>query len=483
MNLITIVGMGPGGEAYLTLEAFRILTQSEIVYLRTDRHPVVEKLVNDGMKYKSFDTLYDQFDTFDEVYEAVAQEVIKLAEEKPVVFAVPGNPFVAEKSVALILERAKENIRIIHGTSFIDAIVTALRYDPVSGFVILDALSIDEERINARKDHLFIQVYDQMTASNLKLKLMETWDDRHLVTIVKGAGIPNEEIIVTLPLYELDHDASLFNHLTSLFVSAGEPIKHEIHELQEIMRLLRSEDGCPWDREQTRESLAPYLIEEAYEVRDAILNGDDESLVDELGDVLLQIVFHATIAEEDGYFDFGDIVKANCEKMIRRHPHVFGDVKVGNSEEVLVNWQAIKDDEKSLKRITDSMKSVTQSLPSLLRSQKVQKKAAEVGFDWPDAESAFEKIIEETDELKSAILNKDYDATREEIGDLLLIISNVARILKIDAELALGDAIEKFINRFAVVEEELEKDGLKPNPLILERMEQLWQVSKKRDNL
>lgn len=483
MNTITIVGMGPGGEAYLTLEAFQVLTESEIVYLRTDRHPVVEKLVEKGMKYASFDSYYEQYETFDEVYEAVAAEVLRLAGDGPVVYAVPGNPFVAEKSVALVLQGAKENIRIVHGTSFIDAIVTALRYDPVSGFVILDALNIDEERIDARKDHLFIQVYDQMTASNLKLKLMEVWDDQHVVTVIKGAGIPNEEVIVNLPLYELDHDANLFNHLTSLFVPLGEPIKHELYELQEVMRTLRSENGCPWDREQTRESLAPYLIEEAYEVRDSILSGDDESLVDELGDVLLQIIFHATIAEEDGYFEFSDIVKGICEKMVRRHPHVFGDVNVENSDEVLVNWQAIKNDEKSLKTITEGMRAVTGSLPSLLRAQKVQKKAAEVGFDWPDAKQAFKKVFEEAEELKHAIAEGDLVSVKEELGDLLLILSNVARLLKIDAELALVDATEKFIKRFAFIETELAKNGLTPNPLILEQMEQLWQVSKKWDKL
>jgi len=479
-KMITIVGMGPGGDAYLTMEAFKTLTQSGKVYLRTDRHPVVEHLVQNGMTYTSFDTYYDQYDTFDEVYQAVADKVLALSELESVIYAVPGNPFVAEKSVALILAGAKGSINIVHGTSFIDAIVTALRYDPVAGFVILDALNIENERINARKDHLFIQVYDQMTASMLKLALMEIWGDDHLATIVKGAGIPEEEVIVTVPLYELDHQSELFSHLTSVFVPAGTPIKHDLFELEEIMRRLRSEGGCPWDREQTHESLAPYLIEEAYEVKDAIVKKDDESLIDELGDVLLQVVFHATIGEEDGYFEFGDIVKTICEKMIRRHPHVFGDITVENSDEVLVNWQAIKDKEKSNKSISESMKSVTYSLPSLIRAQKVQKKAADVGFDWESAEHAFEKIVEEVEELRNAMLEGNREDVGEELGDLLLILSNIARLLGLDAEQALTEATEKFIGRFTYIEEKLEKDGLKPSAVLLERMEALWQASKKR---
>lgn len=482
-KMITIVGMGPGGDAYLTMEAFKTLTQSGNIYLRTDRHPVVEHLVQNGMTYTSFDSYYDAFETFDEVYQAVADKVLALSESEAVIYAVPGNPFVAEKSVALILEGLKGPVKIVHGTSFIDAIVTALRYDPVAGFVILDALNVENERINARKDHLFIQVYDQMTASMLKLALMDIWGDDHMATIVKGAGIPDEEVIVNVPLYELDHHSEHFNHLTSVFVPAGMPIKHELYELQTIMRQLRSEEGCPWDREQTHESLAPYLIEEAYEVKDAIVNNDDESLVDELGDVLLQVVFHATIGEEDGYFEFGDIIKNICEKMIRRHPHVFGNITVSSSDEVLVNWQAIKDEEKSNKSISESMNSVTYSLPSLIRAQKVQKKAADVGFDWESPDHAFEKVVEEVEELRNAMLAGDQTSVREELGDLLLILSNIARLLGLDAEQTLAEATEKFIERFTYIEQKLEKDGLKPSAVLLERMEALWQASKKRPQL
>lgn len=483
MNKITIVGMGPGGLDYLTMAAHDVLIRSEHVYLRTERHPVVEPLTRLGMKYTSFDNAYDAFETFDEVYDSIANQIIALSADGPVVYAVPGNPFVAEKSVALIMERFHGDVDIVHGTSFIDAIVTSLKYDPVNGFVILDALNIESEILDATKDHLFIQVYDQTTASLLKLKLMAFWSDDHDVVVIKAAGIPGQEKIVKTKLYEMDHDQDLFNHLTSVFVCGGNAIKHPLSELENIMRTLRSENGCPWDREQTHESLTPYLIEEAYEVKDAVLRGDDESLVDELGDVLLQVVFHATIAEEDGYFEMSDIIKAVCDKMIRRHPHVFGDVTVNGSAEVLMNWQAIKDDEKSAMTVSEKMKTVTRHLPSLIRAQKIQNKASEVGFDWDDAIHALEKVEEETLELKQAIQSGDMQAVEEEIGDLLLIISNLSRLLKIDSELTLMNAIEKFIERFSYVDEKLAKDGLSPNPLLRERMEALWQESKKREKL
>lgn len=483
MHKITIVGMGPGGEAYLTMEAFRILTQSENVVLRTEQHPIVPFLVEHGMRYTSCDAFYEQYDTFDEVYAAIASNIIEKAQIEPVVFAVPGNPFVAEKTVAQILSHESLDIRIVHGASFIDAIVTALRYDPVHGLVILDALGLNEDRLNLKKDHLFIQVYDQMVASVLKLKLMDHIDDETMITVIRAAGIPGEELIEKIPLFELDRNPEWFNHLTSVFVPGGHLVKSELDALVSIMEQLRAEEGCPWDREQNHHTLIPYLIEEAYEVKDAILSEDDHALVDELGDVLLQVVFHATIGKENGYFEMSDIIQGICDKMIRRHPHVFGDVKVNDSTEVLVNWQAIKDEEKSNMTVYESMQSVTYSLPALLRAQKVQKKARDVGFDWENPSQAIDKILEEVNELKEAYTKGDDASAREEMGDLLLIMSHVASMLKLDAEQVLMESIEKFVNRFKYVENRIRQDGNTPNPLLRDRMEVLWQESKKAQYL
>ena len=482
MHKITIVGMGPGSESFLTMEAYKILLGSDCVHLRTEHHPIVRTLKDQGMVYKSFDHLYEKSEKFDDVYQSISDSIFELCENNEVVYAVPGNPFVAEKTVSLILERAKVEdveVGIVHGVSFIDAIITSMHYDPVVGVSILDALALDAVELQTGQDYLWIQVYNSTIASNLKLKLMESYEDDHVVTIIQAAGIPELERIVSKRLYEMDHEPELFDHLTSVFVKRPLNHKYGMGDLVRIMRTLRSEDGCPWDREQTHESLTPYLIEEAYEVRHAVMHEDDQSLVDELGDVLLQVVFHATIAEEDGYFELSDILSAICEKMIRRHPHVFGDVDVKNSEEVLANWQVIKDGEKSIKSISDSMESVTSSLPALLRSQKVQKKASDVGFDWKDTESSFDKVTEEISELKEAIKTGDIQLIKEEMGDILLIISNIAKNLGLDAELTLNDAIDKFIRRFRFVENKITSAGKLMNTDVVEDMERFWQDSKK----
>ncbi len=484
MKKITIVGMGPGGKEYLTIQAIEALTASNNVYLRTDKHPVVEYLVEKGMRYQSFDQVYENAETFDETYQIIADKVMTLARTEEIVYAVPGNPFVAEKTVELIIgSYPNDLIKIVHGVSFIDAIITALKYDPVNGLDIVDGLKIEDETLNPKKDRLIIQVYNQTVASSVKLALMKRFDDDHEVIVVNAAGIESLERIESVPLFELDREPERFNHLTSLFVPASIASGYTFEDLQQIMLKLRSENGCPWDREQTHQSLTRYLVEEAYEVLDAVVNEDDEALVDELGDVLLQVVFHATIANEEGYFNMDDITNGICQKMIRRHPHVFGDVNVTGSDEVLVNWQAIKAKEKQTDKIFEAMNAVSTSTPSLIRSQKVQKIAANVGFDWQNVIDAIKKIDEELEEFKNEIEVADFDKLEEELGDLLMIISNVARHLKIDAEIALAKATDKFIRRFKFVEGKLAENNEVPNSDLLDKMDNLWGEAKKWEKL
>lgn len=481
MKQITIVGLGPGSAAYLTMEAYDILINAPTVYLRTEKHPIVETLVDKGMIYKSFDDLYESEETFDAVYERIVEAILELAEHQDVVYAVPGNPFVAERTVSILLDHLeKENAsyKIVHGTSFLDAIITTLQYDPVNGLSISDALSIDRERIDTHHDSLWIQVYDKGIASQLKLKLMDYFEDTHEVRIIRAAGIPEMETILTVPIWEMDHHAVVYDHLTSVFVPRSTQASYDLEDLITIMRQLRSDEGCPWDREQTHESLTPYLVEEAYEVKHAVFYEDDDAVVDELGDVLLQVVFHTTIAEEEGYYSIRDVIRAVCEKMIRRHPHVFGDVKVQDSQEVLKNWQVIKADEKAQKSVVETMRGVSSSLPALIRSPKVQKKASELGFDWPDLDGIFDKIDEEIAELREAIASNDASHIYEEFGDLLLILTNLARRLKLDAELALNDAVDKFIGRFEVVENEMRRINKPLGPEFISDMAFFWEKSK-----
>jgi len=482
MNQITIVGMGPGSKAYLTLEAIELLTKSDHVYLRTQRHPVVSELVLMGMKFKSFDDIYENSQTFDSTYMSIADQVIELSKFHEVIYAVPGNPFVAEKTVSLIIKACTDKgqaYKIVHGTSFLDAIITSLGYDPVKGLNIVDGLSIEDEEIIPLRDHLIIQVYNRLVASNVKLALAKVYPDDHEIIIIRGAGIPEEEVIKKIPLYELDRYPEYTDHLTSVMIpKIGEPY-YGVHELLEIMKKLRGEDGCPWDREQTHESLVNYLIEEAYEVKNAVLFEDDTSLVDELGDVLLQVVFHTTMGEEEGYYYFNDVVKAVCEKMIRRHPHVFADVSADDTETVLENWQEIKNKEKSIESNSSAMREVTYALPNILRSQKIQKIASRAGFDWETDEAVMEKIEEELGELKLAMTQESSDRQMEEMGDLLMAISNLARRLGYNAEEIMQLANEKFIDRFEYVENQMIKKGLKLEPSQAKIMNELWIASKK----
>lgn len=257
--------------------------------------------------------------------------------------------------------------------------------------------------------------------------------------------------------------------------------KYTMQDLIDIMAALRGENGCPWDKAQTHESLKPFLLEEAYEVIDAIDRGDANDLTEELGDLLLQIVFHSRLAEERGEFDMGDVIDGICEKMIRRHPHIFGDVKVENAGEVLKNWEDIKREEKDIKTQAQSMANLPGTFPALMLAYKVQEKAARVGFDWADVKGAMDKVFEEMEELKEVYKDNNCDKIREEMGDLLFAAVNVARFLKVDPELALRDATKKFIRRFNYVEQAAAKSDRELQDMTLEEMDKLWEEGKKQE--
>lgn len=254
--------------------------------------------------------------------------------------------------------------------------------------------------------------------------------------------------------------------------------KYEFSDLVEIMKILRSENGCPWDREQTHESLKKYLIEETYEVLEAIDLKDKDRFCEELGDLLLQIIFHAQIAAENGNFDINDVITGICRKMIQRHTHVFGDAKAENAEEVLTNWEAIKKKEKGQKSQTEVLKSVPANLPALMRSYKVQQKAAQVGFDWDNIDDVFAKVHEEIKELEDVYKSKNVERIVDETGDVFFALVNLARFLNVHPELALTRTINKFINRFEYIEQESKKMGKRLEDMKLSEMDELWNKAK-----
>jgi tetrapyrrole methylase family protein/MazG family protein len=264
------------------------------------------------------------------------------------------------------------------------------------------------------------------------------------------------------------------------------PQQHQDLSLESIMQTLRSPTGCPWDREQDHQSLRRFLIEECYECCEAIDQGDDEHLCEELGDVLLQVVFHAQLAKERGAFDMDAVERGTCEKMIRRHPHVFGDKKVNNSKDVMQNWDIIKQKEKGHIKTAHQHEALDEhlpkGLPAVQKALKIQSRAAKKGFDWQDVQGALDKLKEEIGELQEAIENENQSQVEQELGDVLFASVKVGRFLKVDPEAALHKTNHKFSHRFQIMEKDLTLDGKKVNTESLETLVQYWNRAKRKEH-
>ena len=256
--------------------------------------------------------------------------------------------------------------------------------------------------------------------------------------------------------------------------------KYNVNDLVRIMEILRAPDGCMWDQAQDHHSIRQNFIEETYEACEAIDDNDTDHLKEELGDVLLQVVFHTQMEKEKGVFDLNDVADGVCKKLIFRHPHIFGDVKVGSTDEILSNWDDLKRKEKKQETDTSTLESVSKSLPSLIRAQKLQKKAAKVGFDWPDVSGALDKVEEELAEVRAAIDgNGDIE---EEIGDLIFAVTNVSRFVKVDSERAAEKTCNKFVRRFADMEKQAAAEGKNLSDLTLSELDALWDKAKEHDH-
>lgn len=481
--MIKIVGLGPGSSDALTLGTINALKNSSCIKLRTEKHPTVEYIREIGIEFDTYDFAYEKFNSFDEVYDFISDEIIReyeALENKELIYAVPGHPLVAEKSVELLINKCKaRNIQseLVTAVSFVDAMLEVLNIDPINGLAIIDAFDIKNQIIDKNKNIIITQVYNKLIASEVKLHLLDVYGDDVNVTFVRAAGVKGEEIVREIPLYELDRVEEI-DYLTSIFISSQKNTYDSIEYLVNIMELLRSPEGCPWDREQTHQSIKRCVVEEAYELVEAIENDDDDGIIEELGDLLFQVIFHAQMAREDGYFNLRDIIKTICTKMITRHPHVFSDVKVKNSDEVLSNWDEIKKKEKSIETVTEEMQRVAKGLPALIRAEKIQKKAQKVGFEWDNVDDAFKKVFEEYNEVKDVYKSKNTLRILDEIGDLLFAIVNVSRFLNIDSEDALNSTCNKFISRFEHIEKSAKSLGKTLDDMTLEEMDALWNEAK-----
>lgn len=473
MAKVFIIGLGPGDIGSLTLDAVEKITNGSRVYLRTEKHPTVKYLVEKQIEYTSYDFIYETEEEFSDVYEKISEDLIQNAKKYDIInYCVPGNPLVAEKTVSLLIEKEKQKrveIEIISGLSFIEPMIHSLSVDPIDGLKIVDGLDISNQTIDINTDNLITQVYNRMRASDLKLELMEMYGDEYKVYVVKSAGIEDEEKKVKIPLYELDR-IEWIDSLTSIYIpkmDKNKKMRYDMFDLLSIMSKLRSEDGCPWDQAQTHKSLREYVLEEAYEVVDAIDSDDIDSLIEELGDLLLQVVFHSQIGKDDGYFNFYDVTTSICEKLIRRHP-----------SEAKQNWNDIKAKEKNISTYTDRMKSIPKGLPGLMKSVKVQNRAKDIGFDWSDFKGALSKVEEELLEVKVEIENSNLDKLEEEIGDLIFSIVNLSRFFDINPEVALNITINKFINRFEFMEKQCIRNDKDMKDLTLEELDSYWNQAK-----
>lgn len=478
---ITVIGLGPGSPELITRQAWSILEGCQRVWVRTIHHPAVSELQDDlNLEIESFDGLYDEGESFEEVYKTIVERLLELGRQPGgVVYAVPGDPFVGEATVAALIEEARSpevSVSIVHGISFIEPCLGIAGVDALDGLFLCDALDLASAYhppFPPDTPALVGQIYSRMVASDVKLTLMNQYPGDHTVHLLQGAGTSGEAI-ESMPLMELDrHDD--FDPLTALLVPALEnPSAFE--RFQDTVAHLRAPEGCPWDREQTHKSLRSHIMEESYETLQAIDDEDMAALREELGDLLLQIVLQVQIATEESYFSMPEVIAGIQEKLIRRHPHVFGDLSVEDVDEVLHNWESLKESERSeagsSKGLLDG---VPTNLPALAQAEEIQDRVVRVGFDWPAIDGVLEKIQEELEEIASA---QGEEQIAAEVGDLLFAVVNYARWLGVDPESALRSANLRFRGRFSAIEAKAHSQGKKFSELSLEQMEELWQETK-----
>ena len=465
---ITIVGLGPAGTDHLLPAARAAFEAGSPRFVRTARHPACDELAAAGIAFESFDAHYDVAADLDANYRGIVAELIELAgEHGDVVYGVPGNPSVAERTVTLLHDaaaRGEVSLRVFPGLSFADLAWARLGVDPMDGEArVVDGRAIEEAELAGPL--LIAQCDNDFVVSDVKLALLEHLDAATPVTVLQRLGLPDEQVASVL-LEELDRGAFVPDHLTSLFVDAGAAgAARELVNLFQLARRLRGPGGCPWDAEQTHHSLTRYLLEESYEVVEALeaLPADGPvpselyaAVEDELGDLLFQVVFHAVIAQESGAFGMAEIARGIHDKLVRRHPHVFGDVVADESSDVLRNWEQIKKDEKGT---TSLVEGITPGLPSLLYTHKLFRKAATVNLDPGGIDAALDRIDTAVAAMRAANGAGDADVEAA-LAEVLVGAVIVAREGGVDAESALRAWAAVYRDRFRAMEHLAEADGI-----------------------
>ncbi|MFM9119963.1 MAG: nucleoside triphosphate pyrophosphohydrolase [Acidimicrobiaceae bacterium] len=480
--LIKIVGLGPGSDDAITTQTRREIEIAKHRFIRTTRHPSAHVVKN----ATSFDDEYEKHDKFEDVYKAISDKLIAAAKQhQEILYVVPGSPLVLEHTVQLLIQNKSVTTTIFPAMSFLDVVWSTLQIDPVdAGVRMIDGHRFAELAAGQTGPLLVAQCHANWVMSNIKLAHESARGDETVV-ILHHLGLDDQKIIHTT-WQNLDREIEP-DHLTSIYIpKLAEPIAGEMAKLHNLARTLREQ--CPWDEKQTHDSLVRYLIEETYEVVDAISELDpndqstDEKFIEELGDLLYQVEFHTTIAEQQGRFSIADVARSIHDKLVRRHPHVFGDVQAENADAVVTNWDAIKQQERG--EVTDEsvFDGVANSSPSLMYSTKLQKRAAEFGFDWPNSNGASDKIAEELGELRKAVERKqDASEIALELGDVLFSVVNLSRHLGVDAETALRSAADKFRSRFERVVALAEQRNLDLTKCSITQLDELWEIAKQNN--
>ena len=454
----------------LTLAQQKAITCGKPLFLQTEKHPSAQVPKELHLNYVSMDDLFEAAEDFDALNAQVAERLVQAGD---CVYLATGS---IQKSQLPAIQSAAERANLrVEVLPYISAAVAAFPSNEPA--VNISAHDLPEQ-IDPEQNYVVEEIDSRMAAGETKLFLSEFVPDEAAVFLA-SIGKDGSYQVREIKLCDLDRQKT-YDATTVLYVprTAYESrTRHGFDDVMRIVRRLRAPNGCPWDREQTHESLKNALLEESYELIDAIDENDDAHICEEMGDVLLQFALHAAIAEEQSAFTARDACTELVEKLIFRHPHVFGSIRVSGSDEVLKNWDALKMSQRNQTTQTEVLKSVPKSFPALLRSRKVQKKAADIGFDWENANQAFYKIAEETQELRAAMDQNSH--VEEEMGDLLFAVVNVARLLKLEPEFLLMQATDKFIHRFETMELLAKSRGTELRDLPFSEQDKLWDEAKK----